>query len=97
MSLIYVLGAMHGNEITAMRAAGMNVFRITFSVVRGRGFVGNSVWLNADLIPFAKKIPERFSTTQEWKNRCAMLRICLKSVWSTSCALTIAATAGCGI
>ena len=57
LSLIYVLGAMHrNNEITAMRAAGMNVFRITRSLwFAGAALSGILLWLNADLIPFCKE------------------------------------------
>ncbi len=53
LSLIYVLGAFHRNgEITAMRAAGMNVFRITRSLWFG-GFVLAllMLWLNASVVP----------------------------------------------
>ena len=57
LSLIYVLGAMHrNNEITAMRAAGMNVFRITRSLwFAGAILSGILLWLNADLIPYCKE------------------------------------------
>lgn len=57
LSVIYVLGTFHrNNEITAMRAAGMNIYRITRSLWLG-GFVlaGVLLWLNADVIPYCKE------------------------------------------
>ncbi len=55
LSLIYVLGSMHrNNEITAMRAAGMNVFRITRALwFAGAALAGLLLWLNASAIPYA--------------------------------------------
>lgn len=57
LSLIYVLGSLHrNNEITAMRAAGMNVFKITRSLwVAGVLLAGLLLWLNANIIPRCKE------------------------------------------
>ncbi len=57
LSLIYVLGSLHrNNEITAMRAAGMNVFKITRSLwFAGVLLSGLLLWLNAHIIPVCKE------------------------------------------
>ena len=57
LSLIYVLGSLHrNNEITAMRAAGMNVFKITRSLwFAGILLSGLLLWLNAHIIPVCKE------------------------------------------
>ncbi len=57
LSLIYILGSMHrNNEITAMRSAGMNVFRITRSLwVAGVLLAILLLWLNASIIPHSKE------------------------------------------
>ena len=57
LSLIYILGSLHrNNEITAMRSAGMNVFRITRSLwFAGVVLAGLLLWLNASIIPYAKE------------------------------------------
>ncbi len=57
LSLIYILGSMHrNNEITAMRSAGMNVFRITRSLwFAGILLAVLLLWLNASVIPYAKE------------------------------------------
>lgn len=57
LSLIYILRSLHrNNEITAMRSAGMNVFRITRSLwLAGVLLAGLLLWLNASLIPHCKE------------------------------------------
>ncbi len=57
LSLIYLLGSLHrNNEITAMRSAGMNIFRITRSLWLA-GFMLSLLllWLNAYYIPVCKE------------------------------------------
>ena len=53
LSLIYVLGSFHRNsELTAMRAAGMNIFRITRSLWFGAFVLALLLlWLNASIVP----------------------------------------------
>lgn len=55
LSIIFILGSFHrNNEITAMRAAGMNVFRITRTLwFAGAVLALILLWLNAFLIPDA--------------------------------------------
>lgn len=57
LSLIYALGSLHrNNEITAMRAAGLNVFAITRSLwFAGALLAGALLWLNAHTIPVCKE------------------------------------------
>lgn len=57
LSLIFILGTFHrNNEITAMRAAGMNIFKITRSLwFAGVLLAGGLFWLNADAIPYCKE------------------------------------------
>ncbi len=55
LSLLYALGQLHrGNEITAMRAAGLGLFRITRAVWLFGLLLAGFVWyLNASLIPWS--------------------------------------------
>lgn len=55
LSLLYVLGQMHRtNEITAIRAAGLNVFQATRVLwFAALGFCGLSLFLNARVIPWS--------------------------------------------
>ncbi|MGC4073376.1 MAG: LptF/LptG family permease [Nibricoccus sp.] len=55
ISLLYVLGQLHrSNEITAMRAAGMGIFRITRSIwVTGVVLCGVMWTLNASVVPWS--------------------------------------------
>lgn len=55
VSLLYVLGRLHkGNEITAMRAAGLGFGRITRSIwVVGALMCGVMWWLNANIVPWS--------------------------------------------
>ncbi|MDF9827840.1 LPS export ABC transporter permease LptG [Ereboglobus sp. PH5-5] len=55
VSLLYVLGRLHrGNEITAMRAAGLGYGQITRSIwVVGVLMCGVMWWLNASIVPWS--------------------------------------------
>jgi lipopolysaccharide export system permease protein len=55
VSLLYSLGRLHrGNEIIALRAAGLGLFEITRSLwVSGLLLCGVSWWLNASVIPWS--------------------------------------------
>jgi lipopolysaccharide export system permease protein len=55
VSLLYSLGKLHrGNEITAMRAAGLSIFRITRSIwVAGAILCGLMWFLNASVVPLS--------------------------------------------
>ena len=57
LSFMFVLGALHrNNEITSMRAAGMNDFRITRSLWLASIIIaGVFLWMNASVIPFCKE------------------------------------------
>jgi Predicted permeases len=62
VSLLYALGKLHhGNEITAMRAAGLGLGRITRSVwVAGAFFCALVWWLNATIVPWSVEETRRF-------------------------------------
>jgi lipopolysaccharide export system permease protein len=55
VSLLYVLGKLHrGNELTALRAAGVGLWRITAPIwVVGVLCCGLSWWLNTTLVPWS--------------------------------------------
>lgn len=55
VSLLYSLGKLHhANEITAMRAAGLGLGRITRAVwVAGLGFCALVWWLNSSVVPWS--------------------------------------------
>ena len=55
MSLLFVLGKMHrNNELTAMRAAGMNIFSATRSLwIMGVLLCGVTLLLNAKVVPWS--------------------------------------------
>lgn len=77
VSLLYALGKLHhGNEITAMRAAGLGLARITRSVwVAGAFFCALVWWLNATVVPWSveetRKLWEELQVRQELKGRPA--------------------------
>lgn len=77
VSLLYALGKLHhGNEITAMRAAGLGLFRITRSVwVAGVVFCGLVWWLNATVVPWSveetRRMWETLQVRQELAGRAA--------------------------
>lgn len=79
VSLLYTLGKLHyGNEITAMRAAGMGLFRITRSIwITGVFFCG-LVWvLNATVVPWSveesRRIVEGLQLRQELRSETASM------------------------
>jgi lipopolysaccharide export system permease protein len=55
LSLLFVLGKLHrNNELTAIRAAGLNIFATTRSLwLAGVGFCGISLWLNSSIVPWS--------------------------------------------
>ncbi|MEJ1972411.1 MAG: LptF/LptG family permease [Lacunisphaera sp.] len=55
LSLLFVLSKLHrNNELTAMRAAGLNIFATTRSLwLAGVGFCGLSLLLNAKVVPWS--------------------------------------------
>ncbi len=55
VSLLYALGQLHrANEITAMRAAGLGVFRITRSIWAAGVLLCGAMWgLNASVVPWS--------------------------------------------
>ena len=65
LSFMFILGALHrNNEITAMRAAGMNDFRITRSLwLASFILAGISLWLNASAIPYCKEASRKLHDT----------------------------------
>lgn len=71
VSLLYALGKLHhGNEITAMRAAGLGLGRITRSVWwAGAFFCALVWWLNATIVPWSieetRKLWEELQVRQE--------------------------------
>ncbi len=77
VSLLYALGKLHhANEITAMRAAGLGLARITRSVwVAGALFCGLVWWLNATIVPWSveetRKMWETLQVRQELAGRPA--------------------------
>jgi lipopolysaccharide export system permease protein len=73
LSLLYALGQMHrNNEFTAMRAAGLGLFRITRSIWLFGLLLAVGVWhLNASLIPWSV---EEARTTREQMRRSADMR-----------------------
>ena len=73
VSLLYALGRLHhSNEITAMRAAGLGLGRITRSVwVAGAFFCALVWWLNATVVPWSveetRTLWEELQVRQELK------------------------------
>jgi len=55
ISILFSLGQLHrNNEITAMRCAGLGLFRITLPIwVMGLILTGTLFWLNAQLVPWS--------------------------------------------
>jgi lipopolysaccharide export system permease protein len=62
LSLLYTLGQLHRHsEITALRAAGLGIFRITRIVwVAGIFFAGLMWWFNASIIPWSVRESRNF-------------------------------------
>lgn len=75
LSLIYTLGAFHrNNEIVAMRASGMNVFRITRSLwFAGFVLAGLMLWLNASVIPDSKESSRKLFESVKFENQMKTL------------------------
>jgi lipopolysaccharide export system permease protein len=77
ISLLYALGKLHhANEITAMRAAGLGLARITRSVwVAGVFFCALVWWLNATVVPWSveetRTLWEELQVRQELKGQPA--------------------------
>ncbi len=77
VSLLYSLGRLHhASEITAMRAAGLGLARITRAVwVGGLFFCGLIWWLNTSVVPWsverARDARERLQVRQELSGRSA--------------------------
>lgn len=73
ISVIFVLGNFHkNNEITAMRASGMNVFRITRSLwFAGFLLAGFLFWLNAQLVPYSIEKSRLLLNNLEYSNQRA--------------------------
>ncbi|MFT3828895.1 MAG: LptF/LptG family permease [Opitutaceae bacterium] len=73
LSLLYALGQLHrNNEFTAMRAAGLGLFRVTRSVWLFGLLLAGFVWyLNASMIPWSV---EEARETREQMRRAADLR-----------------------
>jgi len=69
VSLLYALGQLHrSNEITALRAAGLGIFRITRSVwIAGVGLCGVMWALNASVVPWS--VEESASLLEHLKYR----------------------------
>lgn len=55
VSVLYTLGKLHrGNELTAMRAAGVSIWRLTLPIwIAGALCCGLSWWLNATVVPWS--------------------------------------------
>jgi len=96
LSLIYILGSLHrNNEITAMRSAGMNVFRITRSLwLAGVLLAGLLLWLNASLIPHCKEQSRTIYDNAKFEQEMKKMRL---SDVGKICASTTERTAGCGL
>lgn len=77
VSLLYTLGRLHhGNELTALRAAGVGLFRITRSLWVGGVFFCGVVWsLNTTLVPWsveeARRMWETLQVREQLEGRSA--------------------------
>jgi lipopolysaccharide export system permease protein len=77
VSLLYSLGRLHhANEITALRAAGIGLGRITRSVwIAGLGFCALVWWLNSSVVPWsveeARRMRETLQLRQEMAGKAA--------------------------
>jgi lipopolysaccharide export system permease protein len=69
VSLLYSLGQMHrNNEIMAMRAAGMSLFRISRSIwIAGIFLCGLTWWLNASVVPWSVEATRAMSDQLEFE------------------------------
>lgn len=79
VSLLYALGKLHhANEITAMRAAGLGLGRITRAVwVAGALFCGLVWWLNSTVVPWSveetRKLWEELQVRQDLAGKPASM------------------------
>ncbi len=73
ISVIFVLGNLHkNNEIVAMRAAGMNAFRITRPLwLVGVLLSAMLFWLNADLVPSALESSNKLFNNLKYQHQIA--------------------------
>lgn len=73
LSLLFVLGKMHrNNEITAIRAAGFNIFRTTRSLwLAGVGFCGVSLLLNARVVPWSVEESRRIYESLQYESEAS--------------------------
>lgn len=73
VSLLYALGKLHhANELTAMRAAGLGLARITRSVwVAGLGFCALVWWLNSSVVPWSVEETRRVRETLQARQELA--------------------------
>ncbi|MCU0793633.1 MAG: LptF/LptG family permease [Opitutaceae bacterium] len=73
VSLLYALGRLHhANEITAMRAAGLGLGRITRAVwVAGVFFCGLVWWLNSSVVPWSVEEARRMRETLQVRRELA--------------------------
>ncbi|PTX91787.1 LptF/LptG family permease [Opitutus sp. ER46] len=71
VSLLYVLGKLHrANELTAMRAAGVSIFRITAPVwFVGILCCGISWWLNTTVVPWSVAQSRAMRETLEFRQQ----------------------------
>lgn len=71
VSLLYVLGKLHrANEITAMRVAGVGIFRLTAPVwVVGVFCCGISWWLNTTVVPWSVTQSRTMLETLEFQHQ----------------------------
>lgn len=71
VSLLYVLGKLHrSNELTAMRAAGVGIFRITAPIwVVGVLCCGLSWWLNTTVVPRSVAESRSMRETLEFRHQ----------------------------
>lgn len=69
VSLLYSLGQLHRtNEIVAMRAAGLSLFRITRSIwISGIVLCGVMWWLNASIVPWSVETTRALSDQFEFE------------------------------
>ena len=73
ISLLYALGRLHhANEITAMRAAGLGLARVTRSVwIAGLGFCALVWWLNSSVVPWSVEEARRMKETLQVREELA--------------------------
>jgi lipopolysaccharide export system permease protein len=71
VSLLYTLGLMHRNhEITALRAAGVGLFRITRGIwIAGVMLCGVTWIINASIIPWSEMASNRIRENLEYRNQ----------------------------